>query len=88
MGYHAKISADPEGLTEQDAAQLVDAGLLRELAPGAPISGCVLRDGRLIRYTLDPTAQAPAMPRVVPEQVMMAALLLASFAAPLWHLLR
>jgi hypothetical protein len=86
MGYHARLSSAASGLTEYDAAQLAQAGLVPDWRTPAPITGCALRNGQVIPYTLDTTGMAPEVNRVVPEQVAMAALVLASFFAPLWHL--
>jgi hypothetical protein len=86
MGYHARLSPGTGGLTECDAAQLAQAGLAEHRAASAPIAGCALRDGQVIRFTLDTTDMAPDVDRVAPEQVAMAVLVLASFFAPLWHL--
>jgi hypothetical protein len=86
MGYPESVSAEASGLTEHDAAQSARDGLAADGAAHAPIAGCALRNGQMIRFTLDTTAMARADYRVPPEQIAIAALVLASFFAPLWHL--
>ncbi len=86
MGYPARLSPPPGGLAEVDAAQLAQVGLAEDWATSAPIAGSALRNGQVIRFTLDPAAMAPEDFRVAPEQIAIATLVLASFVAPLWHL--
>jgi hypothetical protein len=86
MGYDARLSAATSGLTEHDVVQLARDGLVEDWRASAPISGCVLHNGRVIPFTLDTTGMAPEVYRVAPEQIAIAALVLASFIAPFWHL--
>ncbi len=85
MGYHARLSPAAGSLAEHDAAQLAQAVLAEDRTASAPISGCALRDGQVIRFTLDTAGMAPDVDRVAPEQIAIAALVLVSFFAPLWH---
>jgi hypothetical protein len=87
MGYHAKLFADCDGSSEQDVTRSGSPGLVPGPAARAPIQGFVLRNGQAIPYTLDTTDLAPESHRVLPEQIAIGALLLASFIAPIRYLL-
>jgi hypothetical protein len=86
MGYYARLS-DSHGLTDDDAARLARDGLVEHSAIRGPITGLVLRNGQPFPYTLDTTNLVPKVDRVVPEQIAIAGLLLASFIVPIWNLL-
>lgn len=86
MGHYARIPPEFGDLTEFDAAALAHVGLIAEPDPTTPRSGYVSRNGRVTAFTLDTTHMAPELHRIMPEQFAIAALLLASFVMPLWHL--
>lgn len=83
MGYYARVTADP-GLTEHDAARLLDDGLLRSTDP---IHGFYQHDGQTLPFILDASNLAPERHKIVPEQIVIAALLLASFITPIYQLI-
>ena len=85
MGYYAKMSA-AGALAADDAAPLAQDAPVWNAVHNAPISGCALRDGRSIPVTLENT-MATETYSILPEQIVMAALLLVSFLAPICHLL-
>jgi hypothetical protein len=87
MGYHARLSGEAGGLTENEAGQLAREVLAMQLPRSGAISGWVRRNGRVMAFTLDTTNLAPELHRVLPEQFAIAALLLASYVASIWHLL-
>ena len=91
MGYSARLLADPAGLSDRDAARLVEPGVaVTELASSSPgaqrIEGWAMHDGRAIALTLDVAALAPRIPEpIVPEHIAIAAIVAASFLVPLYH---
>ena len=88
MGYSERVFADSGGLTAHDLARLASDGLVRpNSVMSGPITGYFRCNGKLDEYTLDPSRPAPTAPDVLPEHIVMAALFLASFVAPICHLL-
>jgi len=90
------LFADVEGLTEHDFAELAKDGL----APTQPsassqvrppllgaIHGFVSRHGETVPFTLDTANFAPEPRRILPEQCAIGALMVASFIAPIYHLM-
>lgn len=88
MGYFEKALADSGGLTGPGTVQLAGNGLLPgSQSANAPIQGIILRDGQAIPFTLSTARLEPETPRLLPEQVAIAALLLVSFVSPIYHFL-
>jgi hypothetical protein len=86
MGYYARLS-EPHGLTDDDADRLAQDGLVELPASNGPISGFVTRNGRSMPFTLDTTNMVHEPLQVQPEQIAIFAVLVASFIAPILHLL-
>lgn len=88
MGYAERMFADSGGLTQEDVAQLANDSPVPGLHQiSGPISGMILRDRQASPYILDTANLLPESHRLLPEQMAIAALVLASFIGPIWHLL-
>ncbi len=88
MGHSERLFADTGGLASDDVAQLTTDGLASSPSSELrPICGFVLRHGQATPFTLDISQHVPEPRGIMPEQIAIAALLMASFVGAIYHIL-
>ena len=87
MGNSERLFADSGGLTGSDVEKLANDGLALPPGTSAPIAGFIWCHGQTIQFTLDTSHLLPEPRGVIIEQVVIAALLVASFIGSIYHLL-